>query len=213
MTLGLNLGSVYGGGYSNAYTTGYSTNGAGTPFTGNVYQLQRQGQYCASAKDSDYENVLYYLQKGEIQTALDMFEEIKQEYGESAANKGFKNVAGMTMTDAIQKNCAGSFGTGLAKGVPIIGFFTESTSEAEGVAQLSGREANWKNKALEGIGGVTSAVATGAVAVGVAGAIGAVASNTAIAGIATLCGAAGPAGWIVGGALALIGLISTFAKK
>jgi hypothetical protein len=196
-TFNLNTGTYWGNGVTKAvagYNGGYGNRNA------SGVQLNRISRDIATGYSSDLSIVSAYLQKGETDKAIDLYQDIVMDakttalnYGysltdsqiESILNNAYGNLTGVSMNQDVSDNTSGSFMTGIKQGIPILGLFVNGTSSDEALAEMSGGKTSVKDKVVE-YGG---AMATGA------------AIGTAIGGF--------PIGTAVG---AGVGAVQTFLK-
>ena len=196
-------------GYSSRYSDysssrGYGSSSARTnPTTATRSKINQTVKDIAQGYSSDLATVEYYLQTGDIDSAIalkeSVYEDISKtmstEYNfnvtdkqvESILDQAYSSVNSQSTLQTIEENTDNSFVTGLKEGIPVIGwFFTNNNSKAEAVAKLTGTEVPPKEKAAEVLGATASGAAIGA------------AIGTAVPVVGTAVGA------IVGGAAGAI---------
>ena len=204
-TFTLNTGSYWGNG-TTAVAGGYN---GGSRYTSST-QINRFSRDNTASLENDLSIVSAYMQKGETDKALSLYNDLLDDVVSQSQNSGYTiskaqaasilnnayaNVSGASMVQSISDNTSGSFTTGFKSGIPLIGLFTNGTSDDEAMAKTSGQPVSVKDKVAEYGGAITSGAATGA------------AIGTAIGGWAfgtgTIIGAA------IGGA---VGAVQTFIK-
>lgn len=200
--LSLNTGSYFGNGISSV-GGGYSA-GNRTASSSNLNRVSRD---IAAGYSQNMEFINLYLEQGEVDQALKLYDELMDEVKQTAGdygynltdsqvattlNNAFYSATGTKFTTAAVENTHGSFVTGLIEGLPIIGWFANGNSKAETVAKITGTEPSVKDEIKEGAGAVLSGAAAGA------------AIGSCIPAVGTVVGA------VVGGAL---GLAKTIFKR
>ena len=140
--------------------------------------LSRISRDIAQGYNQDIEVINLYLQQGNVDEALalyqDLFDNAKgtaESYGyelsssqvSSIINQAYTNQTGNTFMQSIEGNTSNPFVTGLRNGIPIIGwFFTQHDSNADALAKVTGTQTPSRATATECIGGTLSGAAAGA---------------------------------------------------
>ena len=169
-SIALNSGSYYGSGYSG----GFSGNRVAS--STNINRVSRD---IASGYSQDLELIQTYLKEGKTEQAFDMynglFEDVKysaSNYGysltdsnvETILNNAYVAATGSTLLDSVNKTTASPFLSGLAQGVPVVGWiFANGVTTAEATSQLADQNTNWKDKVAEYTGAAMSGAASGAI--------------------------------------------------
>jgi len=167
----LNLGSVLGG--SSSY--GYSGS-TGTMRTARRAQINSISRDIAEGYSADIDVINKYLQMGKVSKAASKYDNLLDEvrqtantYGyqlsdsqiESILSKAYGTNFGTSLTNAAMEDCRSPFVTGLLQGIPIVGFFCESYSDAEVLAKTTGGQTSMMDKVKEGVGAALAGVAAG----------------------------------------------------
>lgn len=172
-TFQLNTGSYWGNGTAaiGGYNGGFGNRVASST------QINRVSRDIAAGYNNDLTIVNEYLQKGETDKALELYENIINDakttamnYGysltdsqiSSILNNAYSKTTGASMTTAASENTSSSFMTGVKSGIPIIGLFTNGTSDDEALAKLSGTQVSAKDKVKEYAGAIAAGAACGA---------------------------------------------------
>ena len=186
--LTLNTGSYYGSGYSN-----YSSYGNRVASSTNINRVSRD---VAQGYSQDMEVIQAYIQRGDVNQALalydSLFDEVKQTaqgYGysltdgqiSSILNKAYQNTTGSSFVNTIDDECHSPFVTGLIEGIPIVGLFSNGNSDAEALAKATGTKVRDVDKFAEGFGAILTNAASYA-------AIGAVIGNVPGAAVGAVIG-------------------------
>ena len=171
-TFQLNTGSYWGNGKAaiGGYNGGFGNRVASST------QINRVSRDIAAGYNNDLTIVNEYLQKGETDKALELYENIINDakttamnYGysltdsqiSSILNNAYSKTTGTSMTTAASENTSSSFMTGVKSGIPIIGLFTNGTSDDEALAKLSGTQVSAKDKVKEYAGAIATGAAVG----------------------------------------------------
>ena len=172
-TFNLNTGTYWGDGTTKA-VAGY--NGGCGNRNASSTQLNRISRDIATGYSSDLSIVSAYLQKGETDKAIDLYQDIimdakatAMDYGysltdsqiESILNNAYGNLTGVSMNQDVSDNTSGSFMTGLKQGIPLLGLLSNGTSSDEALAEMSGGKASVKDKVVEYGGAMASGAAIG----------------------------------------------------
>ena len=208
MSLGIgtiNTGSYFGDGQINLVNAGGASSNSRARNASSV-NINRIARNLASAYGTNMEMIYAYMQEGDINTALNLrnniFEDAKQtveNYGydvtdeqiRNILDQSYQNITGESFALSAKNSTKGSFVTGLIEGLPG-GILSSKTSEAEANAKIAGVKTPIREKVKESAGSVFSGVASGAVIGFGIGAFG------------------GPIGWVGG---AVIGGIWGLAKS
>ncbi len=171
-TFQLNTGSYWGNGTAaiGGYNGGFGNRVASST------QINRVSRDIAAGYNNDLTIVNEYLQKGETDKALELYENIINDakttamnYGysltdsqiSSILNNAYSKTTGTSMTTAASENTSSSFMTGVKSGIPIIGLFANGTSDDEALAKLSGTKVSAKDKVKEYAGAIATGAAVG----------------------------------------------------
>lgn len=171
-TFQLNTGSYWGNGTTSVGSTGrYGSRVASST------QINRISRDITSGYSNDLSIVNKYLEKGETDKAIDLYQDIISDakttalnYGysltdsqiESILNNAYSGVTGTSMTSAVTENTSSSFMTGFKEGLPLVGLLFNGTSEDEALAEMSGESVSVKDKVKEYGGAIASGAACGA---------------------------------------------------
>ena len=167
MAYGLNIsgGSYYGSG---SKSTGATIGRTRSASSANFNTMARN---VASGYSSDIEIIQSYLEDGKTDKAIQMYESLFEDVKATTDNynydltdaeiksilkSAYEGSTGSSMVNSIKENTSNSFMTGFKQNIPIIGLFTNDTSEAEAIAELTGQEVFFKDKALEFLGMATA---------------------------------------------------------
>ena len=168
--LGINTGSYYGSGRTST-AGGYNNRAASST---NISRISRD---LASGYSQKIKVIERYLEKGETDQALKMYDELLDSARETASDYGysltddqvasaldnaFQKQTGVDLETTLEEHTSNPFVTGLKAGIPIVGWFTNGTSEAEAYAKITGTEVSAKDRFAEGAGAVVSGAACGA---------------------------------------------------
>ncbi len=188
--MSLNTGNYYGGGYT---TGGYSYGNRVASST----NLNRVSRDITSGYSSDLEIINSYFKQGKTDKALrlyeSLFDDVKttaKNYGYSLSdaqvqtilNNAYSASTGSTLLTTVEDTTLSPFWTGVKEGIPIFGWFANSTSNIEARDQIAGEQTDFKDKFAEAAGSVISNACTlgaiglfgGPVVAGIAAAAGAV---------------------------------------
>ena len=173
VSLKLNTGKCLGNGYVQLSDGSSSTNKVASSTN-----LTRVSRDIAQGYNQNIEVINLYLQQGNVDQALalyqELFDDVKQssaDYGyelsdsqvSSIVNQAFSNQTGTTFASAMEENTSSSFVTGLKNGIPVVGwFFTQKDSNADALAKLTGTKPPARATAAECAGGAISVAAFGA---------------------------------------------------
>ncbi len=176
------LGSVDTSVYTGTRADGIvSTNNGGSQ-SGKVmstYNTERVTKNFAATHSSDISNIEKYLQAGKIPEAMEIYEELlteaQEQFGaysysdeglsyESIVDDAFalKSNTNLRFSDLITEDKHKPVVTGLLQGIPLVGLFFDSYSDAEALAKVSGIETRFTDKLAELFGGAASGAAAGA---------------------------------------------------
>ena len=180
--LELNTGSYYGGGYTSSASGSYAGNGYRVASSSNINRVSRD---IAQGYSQSIEVIDLYLQQGNVNQALalydSLFDEVKQTangYGyeltdgqiASILNNAYARETGNSFVASVNEECHSPFVTGLIEGIPIIGCFTNGNSDAEAVSKATGTQTRTIDKAGEVAGAIlTNAGAYAAIGTAIGG--------------------------------------------
>ena len=168
----LNTGSYFGSGYSSVGTYGTSGNRVASSTN-----LQRVSRDIAQGYNSDLEVINLYLQQGDTDKALALYESLiddvkltADDYGyvlsdgqiSSILNQSYANTTGQSFTSSAVDSAHSPFVTGLMEGIPIIGLMARGNSDAETLSKVTGTETRVVDKISEYAGSIASSAAVGA---------------------------------------------------
>ena len=161
-------GSIFGG--NNYYWSSYSGS-YGSGSTGSTGSSVNEVNYAARYLKQNYASTIAEIKSdvrdGDYEDALRAIEELKGYGGDYNGGLDDGQVATVLYKCGVnysnyESDAAGSFATGLANGIPIIGLLNSSYSQEEIKAALSGRKTKTKDFIKELAGQATSGAATGA---------------------------------------------------
>ena len=188
----LNTGSYFGSGYSSVGTSGNRV--------ASSMNLQRVSRDIAQGYNSDLEIVNLYLQQGDTDKALALYQSLiddiqttTSDYGYSLSdgqissilNQAYANTTGQSFTTSAVDGAHSPFITGVLEGIPLIGMFNRGTSDAETLAKVSGSSTRLVDKVAEYAGSAIPGAVVGA----------AVCTMVPIPGVGTVLGG------VIGGAI------------
>ncbi len=174
-----NFGSVTSTLNTGSYNDGVTTVSGGSSSrvrNASSTNLNRVSRDLSAGYSQQMQLVQQYLANGDISQAMAIYEQMAADAKTTAQNYGYKltdsqissiidsaygKQTGETFTGAVSSSGKGSFLTGLLQGIPLVGLFANSYSNAEALAEVSGNEANWKEKAKEYGGSILSGAAAG----------------------------------------------------
>ena len=166
-------GSIFGG--NNYYWSSYSGS-YGSGSTGSTGSSVNEVNYAARYLKQNYASTIAEIKSdvrdGDYEDALRAIEELKGYVGDYNGGLDDGQVATVLYKCGVnysnyESDAAGSFATGLANGIPLIGLFNDAYSQEEIKAALNGRETKPVDVAKEVAGQTISGAASGA-AVGAA---------------------------------------------
>lgn len=161
-------GSIFGG--NNYYWSSYSGS-YGSGSTGSTGSSVNEVNYAARYLKQNYASTIAEIKSdvrdGDYEDALRAIEELKGYVGDYNGGLDDGQVATVLYKCGVnysnyESDAAGSFATGLANGIPIIGLLNSSYSQEEIKAALNGRKTKTKDFIKELAGQATSGAATGA---------------------------------------------------
>lgn len=173
----LNTGSYFGSGYSSV-----GTYGSGSNRVASSVNYQRISRDVAQGYNSDIEVINLYLQRGDTDKALALYNSlitdiksnvenygyaIEEEQIPSILNQAYANATGQSFTNSAVEDAHSPFVTGFLEGIPVIGLFNKGNSDAEVLAKVNDDNTRFVDKVAEYAGSLVPGAAVGAAAVAV----------------------------------------------
>lgn len=209
---GLDTGSYYGNGGVTSGTSGvYSA--TATKRQASVASLSNLSNINATSYASKYNQINIYLQEGETEKALELWNDLKEEVTtayastnnnwymddssiETQLENGFYATTGLNFDDGLESEFVHQF----KKSIPIVNLFTDDYSKEEYLAKKTGTEMSDKTKTKGVFGRICGTLVTAAGGGAAAGVTAAVIAG----GLTTPVGWIALAGAAVGGAISYL---------
>lgn len=168
---GLNLGT-YNGGYTSVNGSSARTRNASS------VNISRVSRDLSAGYSQNIDIIQKYLQNGDIAQAMQIYEQMSEEAKVTAQNYGYTltdsqissmvdnaygNRTGSSFVQAATQDAKSPFVAGLLQGIPLVGLFAQSYSDAEALSKVTGIETRGVDKAAEYAGSALSGAAVGAV--------------------------------------------------
>lgn len=172
----LNLGTYNGG-----YTSVGSANANSRTRNASSVNISRVSKDLSAGYSQNIDIIQKYLQNGDIAQAMQVYEQMSEEAKVTAQNYGytltdsqvssmvdnaFGNRTGASFVQAATQDAKSPFVAGLLQGLPIVGLFSQSYSNAEALAKVTGNQTRSVDKVTEYAGSILSGAAAGFVATG-----------------------------------------------
>lgn len=207
------------GDYSTGYS-GYSSYSGTSSKVLSQSKMNRIARDFASSNSEQLKQMNTYIENNEYDQAVSIFNQLKSNAAalediynveltddncESIVSNAFQNKNGLCISDTLKSNTGSSaFTTGLAEGLPFIGWLFSGMTENEALAEFNGQKVSTKDQVTECIGaGVSGAVCGAGVSI-----VGAIATGAVI-------GSSFPvAGTIIGAVVgAVVGVAQCLTKN